>query len=79
MIYSDIIIKPQYIKKDGRDVIDSGSIVIEGVEHRLNHGWVYCDLSLNQKSWGTTPKTAICPKCFPDYKRVMKCYQQKLF
>lgn len=79
MIYSDLIIKPQYIKEHGRDVIYKGSVVIEGIEHLVNNRWVYCHLGLNHKSWGTTPKTGVCPKCFPDYKKVMKCFQQKLF
>jgi hypothetical protein len=83
MTYSDLIIKPQYIKKDGSNVIDIGSVVIEGIEHRVNRGWVYCNLNLNQRSWGTTPKIGVCPKCFPDYKagkmKIMKVEQLKLF
>ena len=82
MEYSDLIQKPVYIKKDGFNVIESGSVVIEGIEHRINHGWVYCNLSLQNKSFNTTSKKGVCEKCFPGYKvpeKQMKCYQQKLF
>ena len=66
MNYSDNILKTSYIKKNGYDVIDSGSVVIETIEHRVNNGWVYCDLSLQNRSFNTTLKKGICSKCFPD-------------
>lgn len=83
MEYQDNILKTHYIKIDGYNVIDSGSIVIEGIQHRMNNGWVYCDTSLQSRSFNTTLKNGICPKCFPEktnYKdKIMKYKQLTLF
>jgi hypothetical protein len=82
MTYTDLIQESIYVKKDGYNVINSGSVVIEGIEHRINNGWVYCDLSLQNKAFDITPKKDVCPKCFPDYKKVrakISPIQLKLF
>lgn len=67
MEYKDLIKAPKYIQKDGYMVIDSGSVVIEGTEHRINNGWVYCDLGLQNRAFNTTEKENVCLKCYPDY------------
>ena len=85
MEYSDNILKTTYLLKDGYKVIDSGSVVIEGIEHVVFNGFVKCNSSLNSISFNTTLKNEVCEKCFPDKlsfqrpTKLMKVEQLKLF
>lgn len=48
---------------DGRNVIESGFVVVEGVEHYVKGGFVACDPGLNRRAWNTTEKAATCDYC----------------
>lgn len=81
MQYTNLICKPEYVNQNGSNVFRNGSTVIEGIEHMVKNGYVFCNASLNHKSWGTTEHIGICEKCFPEKftKKVMECKQLTLF
>ncbi len=81
MTYLDNIQKPIYRIEEERRIIHFGSVVIEGIEHRVEKGWVWCNLSLQGKSFNTTPKKGICQKCFPGviFKKKIENIQLTLF
>lgn len=53
------------IIKDSNNVILSGSVIIEGIEHLVQSKLVKCSSGLNHRSWNTTEKVSRCEKCFP--------------
>lgn len=53
----------EYIIKDGLRVCHRGFVIIEGVEHYVNEGYVFCNPSLNQRAWGITQKEGECEIC----------------
>jgi hypothetical protein len=48
---------------NGRNVIESGFVVVEGVEHYVKGGFVACDSRLNRRAWNTTAKVTTCNYC----------------
>lgn len=56
--------------KDHRNIIQSGSVIIEEVEHLVEDRFVKCDAGLNARAWNTTKKKETCLECFkPIVKR----------
>jgi hypothetical protein len=53
----------QYKIKNGQQVAEEGSVVIDGVYHYVKAGYVYCNPSLNERSWNTTEPESICQEC----------------
>lgn len=67
----------QYETRDGRKVIKSGWVVIEGVNHYVNNFYVVCNNALNQKAWNITEKEKDCQECLK--KTEFKPVQLQLF
>ncbi|MDC7224220.1 MAG: hypothetical protein PQJ60_10800 [Spirochaetales bacterium] len=44
---------------------ESGSVVIDGILHRVKDRFVVCDPMLNRRAWNITEREDVCPKCFP--------------
>lgn len=66
--------------KDHRNVIQSGSVIIEGVEHLVQDRFIKCNAALNHRAWNTTKKKETCLECFkPIVKRSMFGEQLELF
>ncbi len=55
-----------YEERDGLMVAESGPVAIEGVLHRVEHGFVACDRSLNGRAWNVTMFASTCPICYPE-------------
>ena len=60
-IGSGILLKRDYF--DGNLHVDT-TVVIEGTLHKVISKYVYCNRSLNGRSWDTTQQRNICEKCF---------------
>ena len=50
---------------EGRDVWVSGPVVIQGILHRVEGGWVACNSHLNSMAWNVTEEASVCPSCYP--------------
>lgn len=57
-----------YKQVDGRMVAEAGPVAIEGVLHRVEHGFVVCNRSLNGRAWNVTMFFSTCSVCYPEAK-----------
>ena len=68
------------LAKDENNCIQSGSVIIAGVEHLVQNRFIKCDAGLNARAWNTTKKKETCLECFkPIVKRSMFGEQLELF
>ena len=56
-----VLLKRDYFK--GNVHVDT-TVVINSVLHKVSGRYVYCNRSLNGRSWNTTEQLAICGECF---------------
>lgn len=50
---------------EGRQVWESGAVIIAGIRHRVRSGAVVCEPTLNRQAWNVTRETGICRDCYP--------------
>ena len=67
----------KYIEKDGYNICNEGTVIINHEKHYVKGGLVYCDSSLNKRSWNTTEERAVCEICRSQIMAGMK--QLELF
>lgn len=60
--------KMAYKQINGQMVAEAGPVSIDGVLHRVEHGFVVCDRSLNGRAWNVTMFASACPVCYPEAK-----------
>ena len=58
---SGVLLNRDYF--DGNLHVDT-TVVINGTLHKVTSKYVYCNRSLNSRSWDTTEQRNICEKCF---------------
>lgn len=56
--------------RDG-NVIQEGTVVIEGVAHQVIFGFVACNKTLNHKAWNITKPISECHECNEKYQRYL--------
>jgi len=61
-----------YEERNGLMVAESGPVAIEGVLHRVEHGFVACDRSLNGRAWNVTIVSSSCPVCYPESREYIQ-------
>jgi hypothetical protein len=59
--------------------IVSGTTTIDCVLHRIENRFVFCNRTLNHKSWGYTPQKEKCNICFPNIDKKEELKQLTLF
>lgn len=64
--------------KNGLNVCDEGTIIINGVKHYVKNGFVACDSSLNRMAWNVTEFKTVCPVCAKFINRDSKPIQLSL-
>ena len=63
---SGILLKRDYF--DGNLHVDT-TVIIDGTLHKVTSKYVYCNRSLNGRSWNTTQQQDICDKCFDNIEQ----------
>ncbi len=57
-------LKMQYRVEDGLKVCKNGEVIIDGVRHLVQDGFVKCSRVMNCRAWNVTREKELCPVCY---------------